>query len=47
MQNVCLTSSSVGDKVLIKRGTENKYESPYEGPYTIQKVCGMEQFDSR
>ena len=29
---------SVGDKVLLKRGTENKYESPYEGPYTILKV---------
>jgi hypothetical protein len=28
----------VGDKVLIKRGTKNKYEAPYEGPYTIKKV---------
>jgi len=27
-----------GDKVLLKRGTENKYESPYQGPYVIQKV---------
>ncbi len=29
---------TVGDKVLLQRGTENKYESPYEGPYTILKV---------
>jgi hypothetical protein len=29
---------NIGDKVLIKRGTENKYEAPYEGPYTITKV---------
>ena len=28
----------VGDKVLLKRGTENKYEAPYKGPYTILKV---------
>jgi hypothetical protein len=28
----------VGDKVLLKRGTENKYETPYKGPYTILKV---------
>ena len=28
---------SVGDKVLIKKGTENKYETPYEGPYSILK----------
>ena len=28
----------VGDKVLLKRGTENKYEAPYEGPYSILKV---------
>ena len=28
----------IGDRVLIKRGTENKYEAPYEGPYTIKKV---------
>ena len=27
-----------GDKVLLKRGTENKYESPYEGPYSILKI---------
>ena len=29
---------NVGDKVLLKRGTENKYEAPYEGPYSILKV---------
>jgi transposase InsO family protein len=29
---------SLGDKVLLKRGTENKYEAPYEGPYTILKI---------
>ena len=29
---------NIGDKVLIKRGTENKYEAPYAGPYTIIKV---------
>jgi transposase InsO family protein len=23
----------VGDKVLLNRGTENKYESPYQGPF--------------
>jgi len=28
----------VGDKVLLRRGTENKYETPYKGPYTILKV---------
>lgn len=28
----------VGDKVLLKRGTENKYEAPYQGPYEIRKV---------
>ena len=28
----------VGDKVLLNRGTENKYEIPYKGPYTILKV---------
>jgi hypothetical protein len=31
-------SYNIGDKVLIRRGTENKYEAPYEGPYTITKV---------
>jgi cleavage and polyadenylation specificity factor subunit 1 len=29
---------TVGDKVLLKRGTENKYETPYQGPYTITQV---------
>jgi hypothetical protein len=29
---------NIGDKVLIRRGTENKYEAPYEGPYTITQV---------
>jgi transposase InsO family protein len=28
----------IGDKVLLRRGTENKYEMPYQGPYTILKV---------
>ena len=28
----------VQDKVLLRRGTENKYESPYQGPYEILKV---------
>ena len=28
----------IGDQVLIRRGTENKYEMPYKGPYTITKV---------
>src|SRR5688572_7600294 len=27
-----------GDPVLVRRGTENKYESPYRGPYNITKV---------
>ena len=27
-----------GDQVLLKRGTENKYESPYQGPYCILQV---------
>ena len=29
---------TVGDQVLLKRGTENKYETPYEGPYTILQI---------
>jgi hypothetical protein len=29
---------NIGDKVLIRRGTENKYMAPYEGPYPITKV---------
>ena len=28
----------VGDKVLLHRGTENKYESPYHGPFVIMQV---------
>ena len=28
----------VGEKVLLKRGNENKYESPYQGPFEILKV---------
>ena len=31
-------SYEVGNKVLLKRGTENKMESPCEGPYSILKV---------
>ena len=27
-----------GDPVLLLRGTENKYEAPYQGPYKIIKV---------
>ena len=27
-----------GDQVLLKRGTENKYESPYQSPFCIIKV---------
>ena len=27
-----------GDLVLLQRGTENKYESPYQGPFSILKV---------
>src|SRR5210317_1039074 len=26
------------DQVMLKIGTENKYEAPYSGPHTIQKV---------
>jgi hypothetical protein len=29
---------AIGDRVLLKRGTENKYETPYQGPYTITNV---------
>ena len=29
---------NVGDKVLLKRGNENKYETPYQGPYTITGI---------
>ena len=28
----------IGDKVLLKRGTENKYETPYAGPFAILRV---------
>ena len=31
-------SYKVGDPVLVKRGTENKYESLYKGSYNILKV---------
>ena len=27
-----------GDKVMLKIGTENKYEQPYSGPHLIEKV---------
>ena len=27
-----------GGKVLLRRGTENKYETPYKGPFDILKV---------
>ena len=29
---------SIGDKVLLRRGTENKYEMPYQGPFVILQV---------
>jgi hypothetical protein len=29
---------NIGDKVLLKRATENKYETPYQGPFTITQV---------
>jgi hypothetical protein len=29
---------NIGDKVLLKRGTENKHEAPYQGPFTITQV---------
>jgi len=28
----------VGDKVLLRTGTENKYEQPYSGPHPILKI---------
>ncbi len=31
-------SYQVGDQVLLKRGTENKYEAPNSGPHTILQV---------
>ena len=27
-----------GDKVLLKKGTENKYETPHSGPHTVKEV---------
>jgi hypothetical protein len=29
---------NIGDKVLLKRGTESKHETPYQGPFTITQV---------
>jgi hypothetical protein len=29
---------NIGEIVLLKRGTENKYETPYQGPFTITQV---------
>jgi hypothetical protein len=29
---------NIGDKVLLKRGTENKCETPFQGPFTITQV---------
>ena len=29
---------SVGEQILLKRGTENKYETLLKGPYTVLKV---------
>jgi hypothetical protein len=29
---------NIRDKVLLKRGTENKYETPYQGPFPIAQV---------
>jgi hypothetical protein len=29
---------NIGDKVLLKRGTENKYGTPYQGPFTITQM---------
>jgi hypothetical protein len=35
---------NIGDKVLLKRGTENKYETPCQGPFTISpKLMRMVQ----
>jgi hypothetical protein len=31
-------TSNIGDKVLLKIGTENKYETPCQGPFTITQV---------
>jgi hypothetical protein len=29
---------TIGDQVMLRRGTENKYETPYSGPHTILDV---------
>jgi hypothetical protein len=29
---------AIGDQVMLRRGTENKYETPYSGPHNITKV---------
>jgi hypothetical protein len=29
---------NIGDKVLLKRGAENTYETPYQGPFTFTQV---------
>lgn len=29
---------SIGDRVMLKKGSENKYEQPYSGPHTILHV---------
>jgi len=29
---------SLGDKVLLRRGTENKYEAPFSGPFRIRQI---------
>jgi hypothetical protein len=29
---------NIGDKVLLKRGTENKYEAPYTGPFLVEQI---------
>ena len=34
-----LLESFKGDKVLLRRGTENKQEQPYTGPHTILTVA--------
>jgi hypothetical protein len=31
-------NNNIGNKVLLKRGTENKYETPYQGPFSITQV---------
>ena len=29
---------AIGDLVLLRRGNENKYETPYQGPHTISQI---------